>query len=256
MPAFTRELLYSPLLVDRIDFQMQGQTTLDFDLAGNRLQVELPLPFSKDMPPTKLTPEFDLHDPQAFGDARKRALLKAMWDFPRPRFWQPDYGSATMAIWVHKNPNPERYDLFKRDHFVSAIQDDLKAEYDPYNQHTWEEGLAAGRLSIDVGDDLISFGRNTDERFTDHKFNGSRWLSHFIIGAETHTHYCTPIDAGHYVSLDFEFMPSLGVYASEMPGMLEHFMTQILSSTRLSHEQDGHENANLKIGMTLDASSI
>ena len=212
MFTFIRELLHGPLFVDHIHFQVQGHTPLDFDLAGNRLRVELPLPFSKDMPPTKLTPEFDLHDPQALGDARKHALLKVMWDIPRPRFWQPDYGSVALTLWVHKNPDRARFDLFERDSFILAIQEDLKAEYDEYNRRTWEEGLAAGRLSIDVGDDLISFGRNSDERFSDLQLNGRPWLKHRIVGAETHGIYCTPVDTRHYLSLDFEYMSSHRLY--------------------------------------------
>jgi hypothetical protein len=252
MFTFIRELLHGPLLVDHIDFQVQGHTPLDFDLAGNRLRVELPLPFSKGMPPTKLVPDFDLHDPQAFGGARKHALLKVMWDIPRPRFWQPDYGSVALTLWVHKNPDPVHFNLFERDSFILAIQEDLKAEYDEYNQRTWEEGLAAGRLSIDVGDDLISFGRNSDERFSDHQFNQRQWLKHRIVGVETHGIYCTPIDPNAYLSLDFEFMRNKRISDTRLADKMTPFTDSVVATAELVSASSESQRRIIS-GVTIDA---
>ena len=134
-----------PLPPDKLRY-----TPLRFDLSGNILELAIPDNVSPDMPATELIPVFDIHAPAAFKDANRVALMKVMYDFPRPGWRKRDYGSMTVTLRVHQKPVSYTGDIFQREHIIKAVQVDLKNDYQPFNDKVMKDGLAAGRLEYDL----------------------------------------------------------------------------------------------------------
>ena len=209
-------------------------TPLRFDLSGNILELAIPDNISPDMPPTELIPVFDIHSPAAFKDANRVALMKVMYDFPRPGWRKRDYGSMTVTLRVHQKPVSYTGDIFQREHLIKAIQVDIKNDYTAFNDKVMKDGLAAGKLSIDLLDEMMCFSGNTDEEIQDCILNHKLWIRHFISGLEYHRIYCTALSQDTYLSLDFEDMNASDTYFDEMMEISTPYLNAILKTIKLT----------------------
>lgn len=207
---------------------------LRFDLSGNILELAIPDNVSPDMPPTELIPVFDINSPNAFKDANRVALMKVMYDFPRPGWRKRDYGSMTVTLRVHQKPVSYEGDIFQREHLIKAVQVDLKNDYQAFNDKVMKDGLAAGKLEYDLLGEMINFCGNTDEWFNDHMCNDTLWVEHFIGGIEHHRVYCTALSSDTYLSLDFEDMNASDTYFDEMMEISTPYVNAILNTIKLT----------------------
>ena len=214
-------------------------TPLRFDLSGNILELAIPDNVSPDMPPTALIPVFDIHAPAAFKDANRVALMKVMYDFPRPGWRKRDYGSMTVTLRVHQKPVSYTGDIFQREHLIKAVQVDLKNDYQAFNDKVMKDGLAAGRLSVDIVDEMMNFCGNTDEWLEDFVFNSKIWVRHIITGLESHGIYCIALEQESYISIDFEFMAASDVHLSDLRNIAGAYMDSIMSQVKLNYRNLG-----------------
>lgn len=234
--------------IDRVNWN-----PLRFDFSGNILELSIPANVSPDMPPTELIPNLDINDPSIFSESSQIAVMKVLYDFPRPRFWQEDYGSMAMTIRVHKKPSNYEGDIFQREHLIKAVQVDLKAAYQSFNEKTWQEGLAAGKLAPDLVDEMMNFPGNTDEMFRDHEFNNEPWVMHTLTGLETHGMYYCPLTAMHYLCVDFYHMESRRTFLSDLTAESTPYSDAILNTIKLKRAASGH--AQVSSGITIEGQS-
>ena len=223
-----------PIAPDKLRY-----TPLRFDLSGNILELAIPDNVSPDMPPTELIPVLDINAPAAFKDANRVALMKVMYDFPRPGWRKRDYGSMTVTLRVHQKPVSYTGDIFQREHLIKAVQVDLKNDYQAFNDKVMKDGLAAGKLSVDLLDEMINFCGNTDQWFEDIASNGKNWVRHIITGLESHGIYCIALDQDDYLTIDFEFMAANDVYLSDLRDIARVYMDSIMSRVKLNYRGPG-----------------
>lgn len=213
---------------------------LRFNLSGNILELSIPDNVSPEMPPTELIPDLDINSAETFRGASKIPLMKVMYDFPRPGWRKRDYGSMALTLWLHKKPATFEDDIFQREHLIKAIQVDLKNDYQSFNEKVWNDGLAAGKLSVDLVDEMMNFSGNSDEEIIDHKINSTLWVEHFISGLERHRVYCSAISKSSYLCIDFEDMHSNGTFFDEMIEVSTPYSDAIIKSVNLTLVQNHH----------------
>lgn len=205
-----------------------------FDLSGNILEISIPDNISPDMPLTERVPGIDLEASNTFKSSNQIPLMKVMYDFSKPGWRKLDYGSMVMTIWLHKKPVSYLGDIFERTNLIKAVQIDLKNNYQAFNDKVWNEGLADGKLSVDLVNEMINFSGNTEEEIIDHKLNERLWVEHFLGGLENHRVYCTSITNSHYVSIDFEDMAASNIHFDEMIEISTPYSNAIMNTAKLS----------------------
>lgn len=239
----------SPVPID------QAQTKeLCFTIGGSKFNLTIPENVSPDMPPTELVPHLDISTPEVFKDSKRIPLMKVLYDFPRPGWRKRNYGSMAVSVWVCKISDEFTGDIFDRNQLIEAIQVDLKSMYQAFNEKVWQEGLAAGKLSINLVDEMMNFPGYSDESFEDHDFNGSHWVTHVITGLETHGLYYTPLTRQHYVCVDFEHMGDNDVYLGQLLEFSVKYEEAIIRTAKLS--LSGSPSDELSSGIVVEGDKL
>jgi len=185
--------------VDKLTFKL-----FRFDLPDSSLEISIPEKIFDRILPTIIHRPIKSKETDIFNSENKRQFMRAIYDFPKNTWFNKKYGSMIMTACLHIKPETYTENIMHRENLIKAIQLDLKHRYQEFNDRTWHNGLASGKLSTDLINETMNFSANTDEKIQNNIFNNKRWISHFIGGLEKHRVYCIALTNNHYLSIDFE----------------------------------------------------